>query len=560
MAQAPQAVRSRHGREDFFIKDEGIIGVRLNAASIPVTQDAESRKFRFSRLFPKGKMLDLDLLFKVAQAMTAGVPQQVDGIPAGFTYLGQFVDHDLTFDRTRLTPGSEAVLADIENGRTPTLDLDCLYGDGPQKSPTLYKDGIRFDIGKTQASPFPNTPAAAAVDLDDHDLKRIGFGSTKRAQRQAVIGDPRNDENLAVAQTHVAFLNFHNQVVEKLVKDGTPGDVLFAKARDVVTRHYQWMLRHDFLPRIIEADVLDDVFANGRRVFEVDAPPLDRPTMPIEFSVASYRFGHTMPREVYEWNKVFNDAGLAQGSLAALFQFSGLSGNLSPTRPEEINDPDSGGFLRLPSNWVADWRRLFDFGPLGDKALVPAKGEENLAQRIDTLLVPQLGSLPLGSIDGLVKPPPTSEQNLAFRNLARAGMLLLCSGQQAAAVLNQLAIDLKAPSLKVDVLTEKQILAGKGGADLSGLTQAQKDTFVADTPLWFYILREAEVNKGKLKGVGARITAEVFHRTMEKSETSIVRDPAWKPDLGPRPGTFEMIDLLHFAFGGNVDRLNPMGP
>jgi hypothetical protein len=84
---------------------------------------------------------------------------------------------------------------------------------------------------------------------------------------------------------------------------------------------------------------------------------------------------------------------------------------------------------------------------------------------------------------------------------------------------------------------------------------------VRDTPLWFYILREAELNPGgRLKGVGARVVAETFHRAMEGSTISIVREPTWRPTLGPDPSTFRMVDLLLFAFEGQVAKLNPLGP
>ncbi len=80
--------------------------------------------------------------------------------------------------------------------------------------------------------------------------------------------------------------------------------------------------------------------------------------------------------------------------------------------------------------------------------------------------------------------------------------------------------------------------------------QAQREALLTNTPLWFYILREAELNGGKLKGVGARIVAETFHRAIEGSQHSIVRDPAWRPSLGPNNNTFRMVDLLLFAFEG----------
>jgi hypothetical protein len=250
--------------------------------------------------------------------------------------------------------------------------------------------------------------------------------------------------------------------------------------------------------------------------------------MPIEFSVAAFRLGHAMVRDTYAWNKIFE--GIF-GSLDLLFTFSGLSGDL-------------GGGSRLPSNWIADFRRLYDFTEAGRADLAVPTAQFNRAMRIDTTLVNPLASLP-GFAAG--------EDNLAFRNLRRAKMVTLATGQQMVTFLKNKGVT---PLTK---LTNAQIRDGNNGADLSGLTQSQRDKLLQDTPLWFYILREAEFNNGKLKGVGARIVAETFHRAIEGSQHSIVRDTAFRPSLGPNNQTFRMVDLLLFAFNGQKGLLNPVG-
>ena len=122
-----------------------------------------------------------------------------------------------------------------------------------------------------------------------------------------------------------------------------------------------------------------------------------------------------------------------------------------------------------------------------------------------------------------------------------------------------LANEIDAASISVTTLTRAQIRNGNGGAELGGLTAAQRDSVLRDTPLWFYILREAELGGGKLRGVGARIVAETFHRAMEGSQVSIVRNPTWRPSLGPDNQTFRMVDLLLFAFRGRKNLLAPLG-
>jgi hypothetical protein len=198
---------------------------------------------------------------------------------------------------------------------------------------------------------------------------------------------------------------------------------------------------------------------------------------------------------------------------------------------------------------VADFRRLYDFTEAGRDDLAVPHDDFNTAKRIDTLLVNPLQQLPLGAFGGrdAAIRARGRELNLAFRNLTRAGMVRLCSGQQLAEQFGMPPLD------------PGQILAGDGGASLDGLADDQKKSFTQNTPLWFYILREAELNGGRLTGVGGRIATEVFHRAMEGSRASIVKDPGWRPTLSPDSSIFRMTDLLLFAFENNKELLAPLG-
>jgi hypothetical protein len=457
-------------------------------------------------------------------------------VPAGYTYLGQFVDHDLTMDRTHVRLGTDVSNVDLLQGRSPRLDLDSLYGAGPADplSAAFFEDdGLRLRTG-----------ASLAVDADaskpGHDLPRAGKGRTRQDRRTAVVPDPRNDENLVVAQTHVAMIRFHNRVMDKQPANVPPAQK-FAKGRRRVTLHYQWMVRHDYLPRICRAETLDRVWEEGRVLVEPAARPTDVPAMPLEFSVAAFRLGHSMVRESYNWNRRFPGE---QGSLDYMFEFSGLGGGL-------------GGEARLLSSWLADWRRMYDFPAGGHPRLGAPGGHLNHAMRIDTRLTDPLKNLPPSTFAGFASMELDDvRRNLAFRNLSRASMVRLASGQQMVTVLRSLGV-------KVRPLTRAQLLNGSGGARLTHLTSAEKDAVATRTPLWFYVLREAELNGGRLRGVGARILAETFHRAIEGSRSSIVREPDWRPTLGRTPTTFEMTDLLFFAFGGIPGGpragLNPLG-
>jgi len=577
----------RHGRDNFYVIGEGIYTTGADEASVlqePSTL-AALRKFRFSRLGPKGDPADENqrqINAQVADAMTsdgATNPDSDPGVPAGYTYLGQFVDHDLTSDKTAVHLGQDVTVDELIQGRSPALDLDSLYGLGPDREPQFYEsDGVRLRTGDTVGVGFPPNDPVANVPQQGFDLPRSGQGSTAADRRAPVIPDGRNDENLAVAQTHLMFIKFHNAVVARLVGQGTASAVLFEEARRLVTKHYQWMLRHDFLPRIVDPAILDDVFTNGRRFFELPAPyepspglygtehghrvgryvqPGDMPTMPVEFSVAAYRLGHSMVRGAYQWNRVFNSNGPGGiATLGLLFRFTGTSGNFTPGG-SDIDDPNSAPTNeRLPSNWIADFRRLYDFNEVGRSDLVAPEGL-NLAKRLDTLLVNPLHQLPRGSFGGRADIPAAAGRslNLAFRNLTRAGMVRLATGQQMAELLG------------VEPLKPDAVLNGNGNAGAvlptgngqEGLTEQQRSFFAEHTPLWFYILREAELAGGRLTGVGGRIVAEVIHRAMEGSTHSIVRDSSFRPSLGPDPDTFRMVDLLLVAVAGKETDLFPLG-
>jgi heme peroxidase len=522
----------RHASESYDVAGEGLLTVSAGGRDRPTGAAAKAAApFQFSRMGPDGKdhQLDPETVKALAANMAAGGGTSVEEslVPAGYTYLGQFVAHDLSFDKTIVTLGTNISPTRLLQGTSPCLDLDSLYGAGPQdpESAGFYEDdGLHLKMGGT-------IPGVGGVADDGFDLPR----GTPADRRTAVIADPRNDDNLAVAQTHLAFIRFHNRVVDTLPAS-VPQSLRFAQARELVTKHYQWVLRTDYLPRICAHGVVNDVFNNGRKAFEVGVPSTDVPTMPIEFSIAAFRLGHSMVRGAYNWNKVFDDGN---GFLELLFTFSSTGGDL-------------GRETRLLSTWIADFRRLYDFGEANKPNLVVPASKFNRAMRIDTSLVDPLKNLPQGTFGGPTVPFNDPRANLAFRNLERAKMVNLATGQQMARFLQNKGVTLTR-------LTHAQIRDGRNGAELDRLNKAQRAALLKDTPLWFYVLREAELNGGRLKGVGARIVAETFHRAMEGSQASIVNDSGWRPTLGPNSTTFRMVDLLLFAFEGKKTLLAPLG-
>lgn len=519
---------SKHGSTIFYIEGEGIVAdampsprlTSLVAAPAARQEAADtSRAFRFCRLLPdlpKFTPPD-DGLIALGQALADPLtPGSGDSsIPGGFTYLGQFIDHDITFDRTGGIPSGSLDPGEIEQGRSPAVELDSVYGRGPDNSPELYDvDKIHLRIGTTTGRPL-----FGVTNKFSNDLPRRSANDPANP-KQAIIGDPRNDENLIVAQTHLAFLKFHNKVVDRLKEGGVAQNKLFAEARKTVIQHYQSVVLHDFVPRLVDPAVLADIFKNGRRhYFPKGAPSGTALCMPVEFSVAAYRVGHSMIRGRYQWNKVFSSTGIAAlvPELTLFFEFSKVSG-------------DIGGQPTLPSDWIVDWRRMYDFSESGGAA----HPQMNFTRQIDTKLADQLRDLPEFK---------TAEQEhlkfLAARNLLRGRLVGLPSGQSVAG------------KFGIAALTPAEVASGPHSAIITA------QGFDKETPLWFYILKEAEVKHGGLflGEVGSRIVTETFHGLVEGSEFSILKESGWKPSLPSHQSSrFTMNDLLTF-----VDDLNPIG-
>jgi nucleoid-associated protein YgaU len=452
-------------------------------------------------------------------------------IPAAYTYFGQFVDHDITFEvQPADLPNSESgampqLLADnmtplpleqirnaLRNFRTATLDLDSVYGLPAQRDPL---NGSKMRIGRNTSLGNQPPPLARPPQKDlDNDVPRDPPSASPLHDRAARIGDPRNDENLIVSQLHLAFLKAHN----RLVDDGRS----FDEARRILRQHYQHIVIHDFLRnRVCDGTIVDDILQNGNHWYNALAEPF---FMPLEFAVAAYRFGHTMVRAEYNFNINFgrNRPG-GPAALEALFTFTALSGQL-------------GGSDTVPENWIIEWHNI-----IGDAADV------GKARRFDTKLA-AVGATALFNLQNLEGQPeeepsstePADARRLAVRNLLRGYRLRLPTGQAVAEFLG------------LPALTPAELEAAAANADQ---VQALQDGgFLERTPLWYYLLAEAKHPQPtggggeRLGAVGSTIVAEVLIGLVRRSEDSILRMPGWTPSLpSAQPGTFELADLLRFA-------------
>jgi hypothetical protein len=257
--------------------------------------------------------------------------------PAGYTYLGQFIDHDMSLDSANRVLPWEPMPRYIFNKRTPFLNLETIYGF---KCPSNRYEPSRAQLMKEDSKTLlklGNTAKGLVSKVFlNKDLPRLP------KSRIAHIVDSRNDENLAVAQTQVAFMRFHNAVIKYLNSDDS--NKTFKKAHEIVIQHYQWIILKDFLPRIIKESVLNDVLTGGNQFY---FPNPKSPFMPSEFSFAAFRAGHSMIRNSYNWNIIFNDDNPAFP--ARLIELTQLTGRCN-----------LDGKNNLPSEWLINWNWFYE--------------------------------------------------------------------------------------------------------------------------------------------------------------------------------------------------------
>jgi hypothetical protein len=428
-------------------------------------------KDRQECLLPYGADGELDPhIVGLLKALAAEMESPVAGdeqsrIPAGITYLGQFIVHDISFDASRSV--THVIDAEkIENLRSPRLHLESLYGRGPLDQPYLYERVAGSDIAGARL--------LLGHRLNAKDLPRDIEG---RGTGRALVGDPRNDDNMLVSQLHLAFASFHNAVVARLSPRIADPYELFVATSAEVRRHYQWIVVHEFLPTIADPAVVDEVLASPCNHFCGARGAY----MPAEFSIGAFRFGHSMVRPFYT---------IRPGQLVSLDHMRRLY---------TFRNPLTAG---VPVGWVVDWSQFFST----DGNARPAA---NVALKIDTHVTRGL---------------PTE------LSLLRAYAAQIASGQCLAAAMG------------VPTLTHAQLL----GAEVKSVLREHAGILLERTPLWYYVLKEAEVLAGgeRLGPLGSRLVAEVLINLLRADPQSILSTPLWRPTFGRRSGEFTMLDLL----------------
>jgi Animal haem peroxidase len=403
---------------------------------------------------------------------------------AGTHFVGQFLDHDVTFDATSPL-GVPTDPTKVRNTRVPTLDLDSVYGGGPANSPQLYD---------------PSDPAKLSIESGGafEDVPRNPDG-------RAIIADPRNDENLVISGLQAAFILFHNRLVD-LVRENQlappPRNVtqVFQTARDQTRWHYHSMVLNQFLPQILGSDLLASILTGGNRFYR---PASGQAFMPVEFQTGSYRMGHSMVRPSYRVNFTSNGG---KPFFAFVFDPSIAEGTPNPD--------DMRGGSRAARRFIG-WPTFFDFG---DGNVKPNK-------LIDTILSTPLFQLPLFTIAS--GEPPTS---LAQRNLLRHLTWSLPSGQSLASTIG-------VPALSKSELAE----TGIGDVYKPFLSSTPMWFYVLHEA---YVRAGGE----HLGPVGGRIVGEVIVGLLKADPDSLLNQTEWRPLIPMRAsGKVSMQDILDFA-------------
>lgn len=389
-------------------------------------------------------------------------------IRAGFPFLGQFIGHDITSD-SGLSVEPKDDQGPSFNSRTPALDLDCLYGLGPLRDPQLYdpKQQGKFKLDEKR----------------EFDLPRSQRGT-------ALIADPRNDRNLILAQLHLAFLKFHNAVFERVdeIKDSISSyQWRFERTQRLVQWHYQWIILREFLPLLVGPRMVFDILTGNSLWYKWGQGLF----IPLEFSVAAYRSGHS---QIHYRYRISDEIRLP------LF-----SAKNSPGQRQDLQ----GG--PIDETHRVDWKYFFDT----EAGLKPDlnRASKTIKPRLaGTLLFPPPDVIDDRKQTQNPEPDSLARKALALRDLERGYKRGLPSGQAVAAMM-------EAAGAPVAV---RGGLKKKFENELKSLPSELRE-FQEATPLWYYILKEAEVQyKGEMLGdVGGRIVAEVIIGLLQADSSSL---------------------------------------
>jgi hypothetical protein len=478
----------------------------------------------------KNRIETIDAFVKNSMSLPQPEPEPGNAnIPAGYTYFGQFVDHDITFD-----PTSSLIRQNdpegLQNFRSPRLDLDSIYGRGPDDQPYLYQQ----DAVDSADNPIKGLLlTGTGINGKEFDLPRIrpeqavvdaAVAGGEDVPAVALIGDPRNDENIIVSQFQLTFLRLHNRLLRKLTEQDLAAGSLrtagerFHEAQRIVRWFYQYVVWNDWVKRLVPHDIWEMALKLSSNGTGLELGLKDvynwrvNPFIPVEFSVAAYRLGHSLIRAGY------------QLSFPRQQPLNHPDGPVGPHHELPIFDPtitgkpDLHGGRLLPDKHTIEWDWYFSMG-------APKPPFPQLSNFLDIKISSSVANI------------PGSNRPLATLNILRGWRFGLPSGTDVAHAMGF------APIALDDEM---------------------------ENSLWVYILKEAEkfAEKGEPKGsrlgpVGGTIVAAVFAGLLKGDSLSYAEQfPLWRPDqepllqgLGRRPvvtgdtdrDVWDLRDLLAIA-------------